>query len=198
MNSFFVRRRAVAGDANALDAALVRLRAPQHPPAAAAVRPLHAYALREADGGFGLACVLEAGDLPAIRRHALAVRLPAAEIACLAATRIARAYAPTRVWMVRRRGGWVDAERLGAALADAGRLADAHMPRRLSWLHSHLLREDDGSWGSCCFWQAVDAAALAEHARRSGLAADETLPALGRVVFHGDAATAAIEELPCP
>lgn len=198
MDTYLVRRRAVAADANALDAALVRLQTHERLRAALGLRWLQAYALREADGGFGLACVLQAADLPAVRRHALAVRLPSAEIVCIAATRIARAYAPSRVWLVRRRGGFADAAALDAALAAAGRAADAQRPPQLSWLHSHLLREDDGSWGSCCFWQAVDAAALAAHARRTGLPADETTPTLGRVVArHADRPDAFTETTPC-
>lgn len=81
MQTFLVRRRAVAASASELDAALMRLRRFEDvAPAPRAVRWLHSYALREAQGGFGLACVFQAESMEALREHARVTRLPADEV----------------------------------------------------------------------------------------------------------------------
>lgn len=81
MQTFFVRRRAIAASASELDAALMRLRRFEDvAPLPRAVHWLHSYALREARGGFGLACVLQAESVDALLEHARLTRLPADEV----------------------------------------------------------------------------------------------------------------------
>ena len=81
MQTFLVRRRAIAASASELDAALMRLRRFEDvAPAPRAVRWLHSYALREAQGGFGLACVFQAESAEALLEHARLTRLPADEV----------------------------------------------------------------------------------------------------------------------
>lgn len=81
MQIFLVRRRAVAATASELDAALMRLRRFEDvAPAPRAVRWLHSYALREAQGGFGLACVFLAESVDALHEHARLTRLAADEV----------------------------------------------------------------------------------------------------------------------
>jgi hypothetical protein len=140
--------------------------------------------LREAQGGFGLACVFEADDADALQRHAHSVQLPADEILRVDATVDVRPFAPALVHLVRRRRGWRTAAELDRAAALAGRMADEQMARQLSWLRSYAVVEADGSRGTWCLYQAVDADALAEHAARTGVPADEITPVLGRIVFR--------------
>ena len=184
MNLYCLRRRGIAVGANALDTALTRLRAFEDAPRLP-VRWLHSYALREADGRFGLACVFEAEHVEALREHALATGLPAEEIVQVLGRPAARGFTPPRAHLVRRRRGWPNALEYAQSLADAGLIAaDARLARRLSWLHSYTVREDDGSLGSFCLYQAADASALVDHAERAGLPATEITPVLGRIVFR--------------
>lgn len=188
MNTYLVRRRGIAGGANELDAALLRLRSFEDGPRPGVRRShwLMSYALREADGTLGLACVLAAEDLQALRAHALAVRLPAGEVVRAISTRTARALDPANVYLVRRRHGNVDAAELDQVLASASRLADGDIAPDVRWQCSHALQEADGSLGSACLYWAADPKALIVHAIRAGLPAGDITPVLGRVVFHAD------------
>jgi hypothetical protein len=182
MNLYCLRRRAIAAGANALDEAFTRLRAFEEAPRLP-VRWLHSYALREADGRFGLLCVFEAADADALREHALATQLPAEETVRVVGRPAARAFTPSQAHLVRRPGGWADAAGFAQALAGAQSIANAEGPaHRLSWLHSYAVHEDGGRVGSFCLYQTPDTAALADHAQRAGLPATEILPVLGRVV----------------
>lgn len=186
-HTYLVRRTGVAANASELDAALTRLRLlDEQAPADLEARWLHSYALREADGRFGLACVFRADTIDTLRRHAVLATLPAREIARVQSTLMLRRYAPTKVYLVRRRGVGGDAAQLERRLATARRIADEDMPRQLSWLHSYALHEDGGALGTVCFYQATDAGALREHALRAGLPFDEITPVFGRLVFRED------------
>lgn len=188
MNTYFVRRRGIAGGANELDAALLRLRSFEEGPRPGERRSrwLMSYALREADGTLGLACVFAADDLQALRAHALAVRLPAGDVARAISTRSAIAFDPANVYLVRRRHEGRDAAGLDRALVTASRLADADIAAPVRWQCSYALQEADGRLGSACLYWAAHPRALIAHAIRAGLPAGEITPVLGRVVFHAD------------
>ncbi|WP_298829262.1 nickel-binding protein [uncultured Piscinibacter sp.] len=186
---YFVRRGTVAASASELDAALRRMRSLEEQPSAALdARWLHSYALREADGRFGLACVFRADAADTLRRHAMLAALPVRDIVAVQATRMLRPFAPTKVYLVRRQGVGRDAAQFEQRLGTARRIADEDMPRQVSWLHSYALQEDGGVLGTVCLYQAVDPGALREHASRAGLPVDEITPVFGRLVFRDDPA----------
>jgi hypothetical protein len=185
--TYFVRRRGVAADVSELDAALTRLRTfEEQPPPTLAARWMHSYALREADGSFGMACVLRADGMESLRLHAWLCDLPDHEIVPVRANWVPRSFAPTRVFLVRRQGIGRDMAQLERRLATARRIADEDMPGEVSWLRTYALDEARGSLGSACLYQALDPGALREHARRAGLPVDEIMPVLGRLVFRED------------
>ena len=184
-NLYLRRRRGVAASASELDAALMRLRSlDEQAPADLSARWLHSYALREADGRFGLACVFRADTVATLHRHAALAAMPAQDIAQVQSTRLQRRYAPTKVYLVRRYRVGLDAAQLERRLATARRIADEDMPRQLTWLHSYVLHEDGGALGTACLYQATDPGVLREHALRAGLSAVEITPVFGRVVFR--------------
>lgn len=184
---YFVRRGTVAASASDLDAALTRLRSLEEQPSAGLdVRWLHSYALREADGRFGLACVFRADAADTLRRHALLAALPVRDIVVVQATRVLRPFAPTKVYLVRRHGVGRDAARFEQRLATARRIAEEDMPQQVSWLRSYVLQEDGAALGIPCLYQATDPGALREHATRAGLPVDEITPVFGRLVFRED------------
>jgi hypothetical protein len=181
METYFVRRRGIAGNANQLDAALTRLRFFEERSAGLQVRWLHSYALREADGRLGLGCVLESDSFDALREHARATRLPAEEIGRIAATHVVHAFEPRLAYLIRRRKGWESAAELDRAAASCRR-TEGDLAHRVRWLRSYAIHEDDGSFGTFCLYQGVDEHALGEHARRFGIPAGEITAVLGRVV----------------
>jgi hypothetical protein len=185
--SYFIRRKGVAADVSELDATLTRLRTlEEQPPTALAARWMHSYALREADGSFGLACVFHADGIASLRLHAWLCGLPGHEIVPVRASWVPRPYAPTRVFLVRRQAICHEMAQFEQRVATARRIADEDMPREVSWLRTYALDEAGGSLGSACLYQALDPGALREHAWRAGLPADEITPVLGRLVFRED------------
>ena len=187
MRTYVVRRPAIGASAAELDAALMRLRSFEEKPGGLPVRWMHSYALREPDGRFGLTCVLQSDGQQSLERHAAQTRLPAREILPVIATLPARPFAPTMVYLVRRRSVWRSAADLQRAAAIARRIGDEDMAREVSWLHSHAIDEGDGTLGTVCLYQALDAEVLRQHATRAGMPADEIVPVLGRIVFREDA-----------
>ncbi|MBX3605393.1 MAG: DUF4242 domain-containing protein [Piscinibacter sp.] len=186
-STYLVRRRGIAASASELEAALTRLRSlEEQPPAGLDARWLHSYALREADGGFGLACVFRADRLETLHRHASLAGLPGEDIATVQTTRVLRPFAPTRVYLVRRPVVGRDAAQLDVRLAIARRIADEDMPQQVSWLRSYAVHADGGGIGTFCLFQATEPAALREHAARAGLPVDEITPVFGRLVFRED------------
>jgi hypothetical protein len=184
MQTYLVRRPGVADNAGQLDAALVRLRSFEETPHAAPARWLHSYALREADGRFGLACIFQADAKSTLLRHAQATRLPASEILPVVGDHIVRTMAPTLVYLIRRRNVWQGPLEFELGTASFRRAAEAEVPHRVSWLRSYALREANGTLGSACLFQGVDSSALVEHAARSGVPADEITPVIGRIVYR--------------
>ncbi len=181
-----VRRTGVATSAAGLDNTLQRLRSLEEGPRLSAARWMHSYVLRESDGRFGLACVFQAGGAYVLRRHAVQADVPAGDILPVVTTRVVRNFAPTLVYLVRRRAFCRDTAELERRFATAQRIAEEDMPRQVSWLHSHVVREVDGALGSVCLYQGFEASALRDHAVRAGLPADEIVPVLGRIVFRKD------------
>lgn len=190
MQTYIVRRPAVAAGAAALEAALDRLRALADFGTGLCAHWQQAYVLREGDTGFGLLCVVAADGLSAVHEHAALARLPAQEVLPVTALHAGRPFARTLVHLVRRRSCWGEPEGVEAALVQAREHAERRQPRETHWLCSHVVREADGRLGSFCLYQAIDAAALRAHAAEAGLPADEIVPVFGRIVLRDSAVPA--------
>jgi hypothetical protein len=80
MQTYVVRRSNIAASAAELDAALTRLRTFEEKPHALNARWIRSYAVREADGRFGLACVFQSDSAQTLARHAELIKAPAHEI----------------------------------------------------------------------------------------------------------------------
>lgn len=185
MQTYLVRRTGIAS-ARELDAALSRLRSFEEEPSAVPARWMHSYALREADGRFGLACVVQAADVGALRQHAERVRVSATEIVPVTGIDIVRRFAPTMVYLIRRRHAWRTEADLGRNTHILRRIDADELANPVRWMRSYTVREDDGALGSVCLYQGVDAEALASHAARAGIPADEITPVIGRIVYRDD------------
>jgi hypothetical protein len=171
MSIFFVRRRGIARSAHELDTVFARLRRYEERSRTSPARWLHSFALRESDGGFGLACVFHAANVRVLRQHARTTQLGAEEIVPVTRLQIDHAFAPDGVWYVRHR------DEPGDAAPDAG---------SLQRLRRYAVREADAAAGSRCLYRGADACDIADRLRAEGRPALEILPVLGRVVFRDD------------
>lgn len=183
MQTYFAHQPGIGMTAAELDAALNRLRRLEESPRTPAAQWMRSYALHEADGRFGLASVFQAADVQVLRRHPALIDTPANNLLSVAATLPARPFAPTRVYLIRRRQFCSNATALHATAAVARRVAD-DMALEVSWLHSYVIREDSGTFGSVCFYQSIGRNALLTHAARAGVPADDIIPVVGCVVFR--------------
>ncbi|ANN70445.1 DUF4242 domain-containing protein [Bordetella bronchialis] len=89
-------------------------------------------------------------------------------------------------FVIRRQSNWKDAAELGIAAGVSARVGNEEMPRQVRWIRSYVVREADGRLGTVCIYEATDAEALREHARRVGMGADEIVPVADTVVIRED------------
>ena len=184
MQTYVVRRPSVAATAAELVAALTRLRSFEEKPHSLNARWIRSYALREADGRFGLACIFQADSVQMLNWYAELTKVTAQEILPVATTVLVRPFAPTMVYLIRRRNFWKTAAELEKSAAISHRIGKEEMSHEVSWLHTYAVKENDGTLGTVCLYQAVDAQALSRHAVRVGMPADEIIPVIGRIVFR--------------
>lgn len=193
MQTYIVRRPNIAATAAELNAVLTRLRSFEEKPHSLDARWIRSYALREADGRFGLACVVQSDSAQTLKRHAELTKAPAQEILPVAAKVLVRPFAPTMVYLIRRRNFWKTTADLEKSAAISRRIGDEEMAREVSWLRTYAVTESDGTLGTVCIYQAVDPKALSKHAARVGMPADEIIPVIGRIVFREES-----QEQPAP
>jgi thiamine biosynthesis protein ThiC len=86
-------------------------------------------------------------------------------------------------YTIRRRSNWKSLEELEQTARLSARVGDEEMPDRVRWIRSYVVEEEDGNLGTVCIYQATDVESVREHARRSGMTADEiTLVAKTEVI----------------
>ena len=89
-------------------------------------------------------------------------------------------------YIIRRRSGWKNAGELEATAALSLRIGNNDMPDRIRWIRTYVVQEQDGTLGTVCVYQARDAEAILEHARRVGMPADEITPVGNTVIIRDD------------
>jgi hypothetical protein len=87
--------------------------------------------------------------------------------------------------MIMRRAGWATAEDVDEAAARS-KAKGSEMVDDVRWIRSYLVKEEDGSYGSICIYQATGPEAIHEHARGAGLPVDEILPITEAIVVRPD------------
>jgi hypothetical protein len=93
-----------------------------------------------------------------------------------------------QLFVIRRRSAFADIPDLEQAAARSKHVGEVDMPDRVRWIRSYVVSEPDGRIGTVCVYQAVDAAAISEHARQAQIAADEIAPVLDTVLVRPDPA----------
>jgi Nickel responsive protein SCO4226-like len=89
-------------------------------------------------------------------------------------------------YVIRRKGNWSNAEEVKGAAARSARVGNEEMPDRVKWIRSYVVEEPDGRLGTLCIYQGADVEAVREHARRSGMTADEIISVADTVVIRDD------------
>lgn len=88
-------------------------------------------------------------------------------------------------YAILRRRGWrtpADLEEAAGRSTEVGE----EMADQIAWIRSYALSEEDGSVGTICIYQAIDADAVRAHAAEAGLPADEVIPVADTIVVRPD------------
>ena len=96
-----------------------------------------------------------------------------------------------KLYTIRRRQAWNSPEEVQAIGKRAKEVADSDFPGEVRWIRSYVIADDDGTLGSVCVYQAVDADAIRRHAHRVGMPADEINEVLETVLVRPDPVPAA-------
>jgi uncharacterized protein DUF4242 len=99
--------------------------------------------------------------------------------------------ADMNTYVIRREAAWQGPEELGAAAARSKEVAAEEFPDDIRWIRSYVIAEPGGTLGTVCIYQATDAEAVAKHAERVGMPADEVLECVDTVVVRPDPEAAA-------
>jgi Nickel responsive protein SCO4226-like len=91
-----------------------------------------------------------------------------------------------RTYAIMRRGGWATRQELDEAGERSNRVREGELAGQMRWVRSYFFREQDGTLGTICIYEADGPDAIREHARRAGLPADEILPIFETVVVRPD------------
>ena len=87
-----------------------------------------------------------------------------------------------QLYAIMRRRGWESREEMDGAGERSNHAREVEMEGRLRWVRSYFFREQDGSLGTICIYEAENEDDVREHARRGRLPADEILPVFETVV----------------
>ena len=89
-------------------------------------------------------------------------------------------------YIISRRNAWKNSQELEATAALSLRVGNDEMADRIRWIRSYVVQEADGTLGTVCVYQATNADAIREHARRAGMPADEITCVADTVIIRAD------------
>jgi hypothetical protein len=90
-----------------------------------------------------------------------------------------------KLYHIRRPSLWASAEEMAANSATSAQVL-AEMSDRLRWIRSYVLKEEDGSLGCVCLFEAADEDAIREHGRRIGKPQMEIRPVQDTAIVNPD------------
>src|SRR3954470_24636361 len=91
-----------------------------------------------------------------------------------------------QTYVIRREKAWQNADELGEAAARSKEVASSDFPDDIAWIRSYVIKEDGGTLGTVCIYQASSIEAVREHAQRVDMPADEVLEVADTVVVRPD------------
>ena len=89
-------------------------------------------------------------------------------------------------YVIRREKAWASPEELEATAARSKQVADDDFPDDIRWIRSYVIKEDGGTLGTVCIYQATDIDAVRNHAQRVDMPADEVLEVADTVIIRPD------------
>ena len=95
------------------------------------------------------------------------------------------------LFAIRRRNAWKSPEELEEVGARSKQVGDEEMSDDVRWIRTYVLKDEDGTLGSICIYQATSADALRDHASRVGMPADEITAIADTVIVRPDPEPAA-------
>jgi hypothetical protein len=94
-------------------------------------------------------------------------------------------------YVIRRERAWESPDDLGRTAERSKEVAADEFPDDIAWIRSYVIKEDGGTLGTVCIYQASSIDAVREHAQRVGMPADEVLEVADTVVIRPDPEPAA-------
>jgi hypothetical protein len=94
-------------------------------------------------------------------------------------------------YVIRREKAWQSPEELEATAERSKQVAEDDFPDDIRWIRSYVIKEDGGTLGTVCIYQATDIDAVRNHAKRVDMPADEVLEVADTVIIRPDPEPAA-------
>jgi hypothetical protein len=89
-------------------------------------------------------------------------------------------------YVIRRENAWSSPAELEATAERSKQVADDDFPDDIRWIRSYVIKEEGGTLGTVCIYQATNIDAVKEHAKRVDMPADEVLEVADTVVIRPD------------
>jgi uncharacterized protein DUF4242 len=89
-------------------------------------------------------------------------------------------------YVIRREKAWQSPEELEATAQRSTQVAEDDFPDDIRWIRSYVIKEDGGTLGTVCIYQATDIDAVRAHAKRVDMPADEVLEVADTVIIRPD------------
>ena len=94
-------------------------------------------------------------------------------------------------YVIRREKAWQSPAELEATAERSKQVAETDFPDDIAWIRSYVIKEDGGTLGTVCIYQATDIEAVRDHAKRVDMPADEVLEVADTVIVRPDPEPAA-------
>ena len=94
-------------------------------------------------------------------------------------------------YVIRREKAWQSPAELEATAERSKQVAESDFPDDIAWIRSYVIKEDGGTLGTVCIYQATDIEAVRAHAKRVDMPADEVLKVADTVIVRPDPEPAA-------
>ena len=89
-------------------------------------------------------------------------------------------------YVIRREKAWETEDDLGKAGDRSKEVAETEFPDDIAWIRSYVVKEEGGTLGSVCVYQATSIDKVREHAKRTDMPADEVIKVADTVIVRPD------------
>jgi sporulation protein YlmC with PRC-barrel domain len=89
-------------------------------------------------------------------------------------------------YAIRRERAWKSQADLDKTAQRSKEVAASDFPDDIAWIRSYVIKEEGGTLGTICIYQATDEEKVREHAKRVDMPADEILEVADVVIVRGD------------